>query len=182
MNQAFAVGPVDGNVNALASFRVVLTLTQAQAMDFAPGSDIEFSGTVSNTDVLTLATNGDLAESGVFYDLPGATANAGELTITGTPGEIVDIGCKALVTLTNGSAHDIEVSDIRMSTATSGVNLASGVACTGEANTVASLTLDGTDHVLLGGSIIADSGDGVEAGDYSTVTSSDPIVVRVTYQ
>lgn len=170
---------VDVNVTAQASFRAALTLNSPSPLDFTTGADIEYTG-APNTDVVRIATNGARTETGSFFIIPNATGQAGVVDITGTPGEIVDISCDDVSTLENGAGDEIELSSIEFHTG--GGIAGAATACAGLGSSPGTLTLDGTDQVLIGGTIIASSGDGVTAGDYSTATATDPVVVRVVYQ
>lgn len=172
---------VDANLTATANFRVVLTATQTTALSFSPGADVEYSGT-PGTETLTVATNNDRAETGSFFTIPNATGQAGVVTVTGSVGEVIDIACDDTSVMQSGVAtNQIELSSIEIHTG-AGTTLAGGTACTGVSNNVATLTLDGTDAIRVGGTIIANSLDDVQAGNYSTATASDPVVIRVVYQ
>lgn len=179
LSQALAV---DSAVDGLASFRVVLVLTPGNDLDFAPGADVEFSGT-PDASTVNIATNGDRTLTGTFFsESDVGVGQAGEVGIAGTTGESVTIGCDSSSEIQKTGGKKLNITSIRVSTAANGANLAGGSACAGVGSTATTLTLAGSDHLLLGGTIIATSGDGVEAGDYSTALASDPIAVRVIYQ
>ncbi|NBV54493.1 MAG: DUF4402 domain-containing protein [Proteobacteria bacterium] len=171
---------VDAELTATANFRVVLTATQTTALNFSPGADIEYSGT-PGTETLTVATNNDRAETGSFFVIPNATGQAGVVTITGTSGEVVDIACDDSSVMQNAAGDQITLSAVEIHTG-AGTTLAGGTDCTGTGNNVATLTLDGTDAVRVGGTIVANSLDDVTAGNYSTATATDPVVIRIVYQ
>lgn len=172
---------IDTNLTAQASFRVVLTAAQTTALDFSPGTaDIEFTG-APDTSTLTIATNNARAETGSFFTIPDATGQAGVVTVTGSTGEVVEVSCSDTVLMRDGGTNDLAISSIEY-TMGAGAALAAATDCEEPGTNPTTFTLDGSDAVRVGGTIVANSEEGVVAGDYSTANSTDPIVVRTVYQ
>jgi len=176
----------DGDVTATASFRVAITVTATQVLAFnATGPKIEYSGT-PDTSELRVYTDGTRTETGAFYILPVGTATPGILQISATPAETVNIGCDDQATLGRSSGgQTLILSDIEIDV-TGGVGVDATDCSAGGLGTpvVASLAIPGpgTANVNIGGRIVANSGSGVQAGDYSTANAGgDPVTLRVLY-
>lgn len=177
---------IDGDVTATASFRVAISVTQTQVLAFnATGPKIDFTGT-PDTSELRVYTDGTRTETGTFYILPTGTATPGILQISATPAETVNIACDDTATLGRSSGgQTLVLSAIEIDIA-GGTN-ADATDCNAAGLTsavVGSLTIPGggTANVNIGGRIVANSGSGVQAGDYSTANAGgDPVTLRVLY-
>lgn len=177
----------DGDVTATAGFRVAITVTATQVLAFnATGPRIEFTGT-PDTSELRVYTDGTRTETGAFYILPGTgTATPGILQINAAPAETVNIACDdtAILGRTSGG-QTLILSGIEIDT-TGGVGTdATDCAVGGLTSPVIGvLTIPGggTANVHVGGRIVANSGSGVQNGDYSTANAGgDPVTLRVLY-
>ncbi|MCA3243844.1 MAG: DUF4402 domain-containing protein [Alphaproteobacteria bacterium] len=182
----FGAFAVDGDVEATASFRVALTVTQTSVLAFnATGPRTDFTGTPDTSEII-VRTDGTRSVTGGFYILPATgTATPGILEITGTPAETVNIACDDTAILSRGAGQTIVLSAIEIDT-TGGVNTAATDCDAAGLTTpaIASVAIPGPGvlAVNIGGRIVANSGAGVSAGVYSTSgAGGDPVTLRVLY-
>lgn len=172
-----AVQAADQDVDASITTRAAISLTKNFDMVFG---SVDYDAVHSGT--IRLATNGAVDLVGAAGLTMGGTPNAGDVSISGDGASNVEVSCETGGTLTDGGANTLTLSatEIVMDV---GVGPALGTACAGLGVGPIVHTLDGTDKVLIGGSLDT-TADAIDTSTgYSTGNvGGDPVTVRVVYQ
>jgi len=177
---AGAVYATSTYVHASATFISNLVLTPTD-MQFG---NISFNGTPGAPDTVVLTTGGAISYNGVFSAGGASTIAAGDVSIAGTVGNVLDVSCTASGTLAQLSGSGaIDVNNVKVANESAAAG--GGSACAGTGSVVLSFALtSGTDdQVKLGGTLDGSTVSSFASGAYSTANSGGtPIQVDVVYQ
>lgn len=167
-------------IGATATFLSALTLTPT-SIKFGK---IIFGAAPTAADTVTLTTGGGISYAGTFSAQAGGTVAAGDVAITGTPGNVLTVACSTSGTLAQASgAGRIAINSIKVANLSAAAG--GGVACAGTGTQVLTFTLTtGTnDHVRVGGKIDGGTTTSFASGDYDTGnTGGTSINVDINYQ
>lgn len=168
------------NVGATASFLSAITLTPTN-MQFGK---ITFGATPGGSDTVTLTTANAISYAGTFASGGSSTVAAGDVAITGTAGNVLNVSCSASGVLAQAAgAGRITVNAVKVANESAAAG--GGNACAGTGTTVLTFTLTATtdDQLKLGGVIDGATQVSFGAGAYSTANSGgSSIQVDVVYQ
>lgn len=168
------------NLGATASFLSNISLTPTN-MQFG---NITFGATPTGADTVVLTTSGGITYNGTFGAASGGTVAAGDVAITGSVGNPLNVSCTSSGTLAQASGSGrIGVSAVKIANESAAAG--GGVACNGIGTTVLTFTLTATsdDQLKLGGTIDGSTQVSFAAGSYSTAnTGGTSITVDVVYQ
>lgn len=172
---------LDQDVEADAEFRAAITMTVNSDIDFTTGSGVIEYGSPTGSDLVTLATDGDITVTGSEFTAP-ATGQVGDVTFAGDGASSVDITCTATATLAEtGTGTTVTMQNIEFAVDT-GVATGLANACAGLGAGAVSHTLDGTDALLIGGELVGAAT--ITDAVYSTTNTGDggvPATFRVVY-
>ncbi|MEZ0224938.1 MAG: hypothetical protein ACAH83_10315 [Alphaproteobacteria bacterium] len=168
------------NVGATATFLSAITLTPTN-MQFGK---ITFGATPGGSDTVALTTASAISYNGTFASGGSSTVAAGDVAITGTAGNVLNVSCATSGVLAQASgAGRITVNTIKIANESAAAG--GGNACAGTGTTVLSFTLTATtdDQLKLGGVIDGSTQVSFGSGAYSTSNSGGSSVqVDVVYQ
>ena len=179
----------DETINVEAQFRIAITLTEVNQVDFTPGSgSIDYTGTITSADCVRLNTNDTLETNGDFSTSLTA-GSAGEITIAGEASTGVSISCTSSgVQLSDNAGTpvllDMDQLHLEVNATGTGTNYAGrDYTCAGagtSAYTSYTLNGSGAGTILLGGRILGTGS--MPSAVYTTSNSGGtPVTVRVIY-
>jgi hypothetical protein len=162
---------VTTSLTATATFLAAITLTPT-TMQF--GKIVYSADPSAGTDFARIATDGSLTYGGVMSSGGGTTA-VGNVAVTGTYGQSIDVRCAASGVLSNGAGKTINIDIVKVAkeSATGNWASANGKDCTGIGNTVLTFNLtSGTDDDIKVGAEIIGTGASSPfvGGAYSTAS------------
>jgi hypothetical protein len=170
---------IDQEVEASINAKTALALTKNADMNFGI---VEFVATHSGT--IRLGTNGTIDLTlpvGITMD---GTPAAGDVDISASDGSSnVEISCDTGGTLAEPGADTLTLSATEISMDVGDAGGAADDVCAGVGVSPFVHTLDGTDKILVGGSIVVDGNDIGASAAYSTTTGAGVgMTLRVLYQ
>lgn len=167
------------NLQAQAKFLAAIQLTPSD-MQFG---NVTFGAAPGAGDAATLSTGGGISYVGTFTG-GGGTIAAGDVAISATPGQTMDVSCNDTAVLAQDSGPGrITINQVRVANESAAAG--GGAACAGVGTVVLSFTLtpSSDDQVKVGGRIDGATQVAFAAGDYSTTNSGGSnILVDVIYQ
>lgn len=164
------------DIESSATFQSALTLTNPIPMAYGI---IQFSDSAAGN--IDMGTNASIIYTDGYSG--GSMGAAGSVTINGTTGEIVDISCITVATLSDGT-NTMPITSAEINIA-SGVAFGSGIACAGLgiASMAHTISATPTNNNILLGARIDGSTSPVASGAYSTANAGgSPLTIRVIYQ
>lgn len=180
MLPATVVMAISASMSSNARVRTAITLTPT-AMQIGT---VSFSANPSGaSDFVKLGTDGSRTFGGVF-SAGGGTVNAGDVLITGSYGQVLDVACSATARMTTGAAPRIDITGIEVAAENSTGAYGTKTACTGIGNNVMSftLTLTTNDNLKVGGKVDGATAASWTSGTYSTSSAGGTnISVNITY-
>jgi len=173
-----SVQAADQDVDASLVTRAAISLTKNADMVFG---SVDYDA--AHGGVIRLGTDGAVTLVGASGLAMAGTPGAGDVSISGDGSSAVEVSCEIGGTLGNANTADtltLSATEIVMNTGVAG---GTGTACAGLGASPLVHTLDGTDNVLIGGSIDV-TGSAIATSDsYSTTLGTgDPVTIRVIYQ
>ena len=167
------------NIQAKARFLAAIQLTPSD-MQFG---NVTFGAAPGAGDTATLSTDGSISYVGTFTG-GGGTVAAGNVAISATPGQTMDVSCNATGVLAQDAGPGrITINDVRVANESAAAG--GGSTCAGIGTVVLSFTLASSsdDQIKVGGRIDGATQVAFAAGDYATTNAGGSnILVDVIYQ
>lgn len=176
---AGVISAASTQMGATAVFLSAITLTPTN-MQFG---NVTFGAAPGGSDTVTLTTAGGISYAGTFA-AGGGTVAAGDVAITGSAGNTLNVSCAISGTLAQASGSGrIDVNNVRIANESAAAG--GGNACAGVGTTVLSFTLTAAsdDQLKVGGRIDGSTQVSFAAGSYSTANAGGAsIQIDVVYQ
>ncbi len=165
--------------------RVGLAFANDVNMTFTPaGTDyINFYGTPSSADTVTMGTNGALTANTSVFEPTNTTGTPGSVDFTGDINSSVNISCTSSAVMAetvSNTTITVDQLELQMNTGTA-FGVGSPYSCAGLGTTPLSYAVLPSNQILLGGRLVGNAT--IETAVYSSaVAGGTPATIRVVYQ